>query len=105
MVSDTWMKAYNGVLDSYLGEVPTSFTYNGKDYTPQSFAQEMGLKADDYVSITSFTHHPYNEQFILEVPDNFSNGLFYNVTLDDMMATLDHALENGIHDCLGHRCQ
>ena len=71
------------------------FTYNGKQYTPLSFVKELGLNADDYVSITSYTHHPFYTRFALEVPDNWRMDLMYNVPLEDMMRIIDNALEKG----------
>lgn len=94
-LSTAWMNGVDGILDAYLGEVPETFTYNGKEYTPQSFAEELGLNMDDYVSITSFTHHPFYTQFAIEVPDNWAGGLSYNVPLDEMMKIIDNALLNG----------
>lgn len=90
-----WMAAYQGALDGYMGKVPTEFTYEGKTYTPQSFAKSLGLNPDDYVEITSFTHHPFYSKFILEVPDNFENGEVYNVPLEDFQKITDNALMNG----------
>ncbi len=90
-----WMAAYQGALDGYMGKVPTEFTYQGKTYTPQSFAKSLGLNADDYVEITSFTHHPFYSKFILEVPDNFENGEAYNVPIEDLQKITDNALTNG----------
>ena len=90
-----WRNAYVGILEAYLGEDPETFTYNGKEYTPQSFAEELGLNMDDYVSITSFTHHPFYTQFAVEVPDNWAWGLSYNVPLEEMMEIIDNALLNG----------
>jgi len=94
-VSNTWNIAFNGVLDAYLGSVPESFDYEGTSYTPQSFAKSLGFKANNYVSISSFTHHPFYDDFILEVPDNFSRGSFENIPLDDFMAVTNYALKNG----------
>lgn len=91
----SWDDAIEGVLDAYLGEYPTSFTYEGREFTPVSFRDAMGLKADDYISLSSFNHHPFYEPFILEVPDNFSRGEFHNLPLDEFMAVVDNALENG----------
>ncbi len=90
-----WKQAYNGILEAYLGEVPEEFNYQGKAYTPASFRDAMGLNANDYVSLTSFTHHPMYSSFVLEVPDNFSQGEFYNVSLDELEYTVVSALENG----------
>ncbi len=94
-VSNKWPEALDCILESYMGDAPNSFTYNGKEYTPQSFAKSLGINADDYVTLTSFSHHPFYEQFILEIPDNYSNGSYYNLPLDELQAIVDHALENG----------
>lgn len=94
-LSTAWLDGVDGILDAYLGEVPEAFIYNGKEYTPQSFAEELGLNMDDYVSITSFTHHPFYTQFAVEVPDNWAWGLSYNVPLEEMMEIIDNALLNG----------
>ena len=94
-LSTAWLDGVDGILDAYLGEVPETFIYNGKAYTPQSFAEELGLNMDDYVSITSFTHHPFYTQFAVEVPDNWAWGLSYNVPLEEMMEIIDNALLNG----------
>lgn len=94
-LSTAWLDGVDGILDAYLGEVPETFVYNGKEYTPQSFAEELGLNMDDYVSITSFTHHPFYTQFAVEVPDNWAWGLSYNVPLEEMMEIIDNALLNG----------
>jgi bleomycin hydrolase len=94
-ISTAWRKALNGVLDAYLGEVPETFTYRGKSYTPQSFAKSLGISADDYVAVTSFTHHPFYSTFVLEVADNWLWAPYYNVPMEDMKAIVDNALENG----------
>ncbi|MCM1292924.1 MAG: C1 family peptidase [Bacteroides sp.] len=94
-ISTAWRKGYNGVLDAYLGELPTTFTYEGKTYTPQSFAKSLPIDLNDYVAVTSFTHHPYYTQFALEVSDNWLGGLYHNVPLDEMKAIVDNALDNG----------
>ncbi len=83
------------VLDIFLGEIPATFTYKGQSYTPKSFANSLGLKMDDYIMITSFTHFPYYGQELLVVPDNWEENRFYNVPLDEFMRTMDHALMNG----------
>lgn len=87
------------LLDTYLGKLPETFTYKGKQYTPQSFAASLGLNMDDYVELTSFTHHPYYKQFILEVPDNWENASMYNLPLDELMETMNYALNNGYSVC------
>ncbi|MDN4754921.1 C1 family peptidase [Porphyromonadaceae bacterium W3.11] len=93
-LSPAWKEGYNGIIDSYLGKAPESFVYNGVKYTPESFRDALGLKIDDYVSITSFTHHPFYDKFILEIPDNWRLGQSYNVPLKDMMAIIDNAINN-----------
>ncbi len=95
-LSTAWHKGLEGILEAYLGEIPETFTYAGKQYTPQSFAKDyLKLNADDYVSITSFTHHPFYSQFAIEVPDNWRWDLSYNLPLDEMMQIFDYAIENG----------
>ncbi len=94
-LTPSWRKAVSGILDAYFGAVPSEFTYEGKKYTPQNFAKELGLDMDDYVIITSFTHHPFYEQFVLEVPDNWALGLTYNVPLEELMEITEHAVTKG----------
>ena len=94
-LSKKWMAGLDGILDAYMGEVEEEFTYDGKKYTASKLASALKIDADDYMSLTSFTHHPFDESFILEIPDNYSNGSFRNIPLDKMMSTIDKALENG----------
>lgn len=94
-LSPAWFKALNAILDTYLGETPAEFTYNGKKYTPKSFQESLGLKMEDYVSLTSFTHHPFYEQFIIEVQDNWRWGQSYNLPIDEFMAVMENAVNNG----------
>lgn len=94
-LSQNWMKAYTGALDAYLGAPPAKFTVNGKEYTPQTYAQSLGLDFNDYVALTSYTHHPYYQSFVLEVSDNWSNGQFYNVPLDEFTQIADNAADKG----------
>ena len=94
-LSPTWFKAINAVLDTYLGEVPETFTHNGKTYTPQSYMASLGLNMDDYVSLTSYTHHPFYEPFILEIQDNWRWGASYNLPLDEFMQVMDNAVREG----------
>ncbi|MCI4650171.1 C1 family peptidase [Phaeodactylibacter sp.] len=95
-LSPAWKEAYNKVLDVYLGEHPESFEYMGKTYTPKSFAKEVvGVEANDYVQVTSWTHHPLYEKCVILVPDNWTYGESYNVAMEDMITIIDHALENG----------
>lgn len=89
------LKAIKAVHDVYLGTAPEKFTYNGKEYTPKSFYESLGLNADDYVSITSYTHHPFYSRFVLEIQDNWRWSLSYNVPIDEMMEIMDNAIANG----------
>ncbi len=95
-LSTAWHKGLTGILDAYLGERPEKFVVDGKEYTPQTYAKEyLKLNADDYVSITSFTHHPFYSQFAIEVPDNWRWDKSYNLPLDEFMQIFDYAIENG----------
>ena len=94
-LSNRWPGAVDCILDNYMGAAPATFTYQGKKYTPESFAKSLGIKADDYVTLTSFSHHPFYETFILEIPDNYSNGAYYNLPLDELQAIVDNALSTG----------
>jgi bleomycin hydrolase len=95
-ISAGWLAGYIDILNETMPEPPTEFTYNGKKYTPIAFAKEvLKFNPDDYVNITSFTHQPYYKPFILQVPDNFSNGLFYNLPLAEMIQLAKDVLGNG----------
>lgn len=94
-LTTSWKKAYTSVVDAYLGSVPESFTYQGKKYTPKEYANSLGLKMDDYVAISSYTHHPFYQPFILEVEDNWAAQPVFNVPLDDMMAVVNNAISKG----------
>ncbi len=95
-ISANWLDGYTKILDQYLGAPPKEFSYNNKTYTPQSFAKDvLHFNADDYVSLTSFTDHPYYSSFILQVPDNFSNGSFYNLPLNEFIDAVKDAVNKG----------
>lgn len=94
-ISTAWRKGFNGVLDAYLGELPETFEYEGKTYTPQSFAASLPINMDDYIGITSFTHHPFYKPFVMEVSDNWVFGQYQNVPLEEMKEIVDYALDNG----------
>ena len=94
-LSKNWKEAVSAVLDIYLGSIPTKFEYEGKNYTPKSFAEFCKIKSENYVTLTSFTHEAYYQPFILNIPDNFSNGSMYNVPLDEFITNIDNALANG----------
>ncbi len=94
-LSPVWNDAVSGILDAYLGAMPGEFSRNGRRYTPESFAAAYGVTPDRYVELTSFTHHPFDTWFALEIPDNWARNLSYNVPLDELMGVIDNALENG----------
>lgn len=94
-LSTAWKKGFDGIIDSYLGAVPEKFTYNGKEYTPESFGKELGLNIDDYVSLTSYTHQPFYTAFPIEVQDNWRWDLSYNLPLDELMQVMDNAINTG----------
>ena len=95
-LTTAWHDAMNGTLDTYLGKLPEKFNYEGKEYTPLSFAKDfVGLNLDDYVEITSFTHHPFYSKFIIEVPDNWSWDQVYNVPLNELEEIIDNAVNTG----------
>ncbi len=94
-LSTAWLPGYIGILDAYLGPVPASFTYQGKTYTPQSFAKEKGLEAENFTNFISYTHHPFYEEAILEIPDNWAWTSSRNVPMEDMQAIVDNALDKG----------
>ena len=94
-LSPVWREGLQAIYDTYLGACPAEFEYEGKKYTPESFVKSLGLNAEDYVSITSYTHHPFYERFALEVPDNWRMDQMYNVPMEDMMRIIDNALANG----------
>lgn len=94
-ITPNWIKGVEGILDTYLGEAPEKFTYKGKEYTPKSFAESLGLNMDDYVSFVSFTHHPFYTEFAIEVPDNWAWGMSWNVPLDEFMRIVDSSVEMG----------
>lgn len=94
-LSTAWLDGYIGILDAYLGKVPETFEYNGKTYTPQQFAKEIGLDAKKFHAYTSYTHHPFYEKFALEIPDNWRWEESWNIPMEEMKALVDNALENG----------
>ncbi|MFW6094804.1 MAG: aminopeptidase C [Bacteroidota bacterium] len=95
-LTPVWHDGFNKLLDTYMGEKPEKFTYEGKEYTPESFASEyIGINPDDYIELSSYTHHPFYSKFILEVPDNWAYGEVYNVPVDELIEVIDHAIESG----------
>ena len=94
-ISNQWKVGLQGILDAYLGKCPEKFTYEGKEYTPKSFVNSLGINLNDYVSVTSYTHHPFYTAFAVEVQDNWRFPLSYNVPMDEMMEIIDNAVKEG----------
>ncbi len=94
-LTTAWIDGLNGILDAYFGVRPEKFEYNGKEYTPKSFAESLPVKMSDYIEISSYTHHPFYSTFVLEVPDNWMWGEMYNLPMEEMMQVLDAALAAG----------
>ncbi len=94
-LTPAWKAGLQGILDAYLGKTPESFTYEGKTYTPQTFAKSLGLNWDDYYNFTSYTHHPFYAEFPLEIQDNWRQGMSWNVTMEELERIIDNALEKG----------
>jgi aminopeptidase C len=94
-ISPVWATGFNSVLDAYFGAIPKDFQYQGKTCTPQSLAQSLGLTSKDYVSFTSFMHHPFYTPFAIEIPDNWRWAFSYNVPVDEMIRVIDNAIDNG----------
>ena len=97
-LSTAWKDGFRGIVDAYLGACPETFVYNGKTYTPQQYRDEIGLSPanlDEYISLTSFTHHPFYTQFAVEVPDNWRWTPSYNLPIDELMEVMYNAIDKG----------
>ncbi|MCQ2157212.1 MAG: aminopeptidase [Bacteroidales bacterium] len=94
-LTTAWKRGFDGILEAYLGAYPTTFKVDGKEYTPQSYRDALKFNPDDYVSLTSFTHHPFYTEFAIEVCDNWRWDTAYNVPIDEFMNALDKALNEG----------
>ena len=94
-LSTAWLNGFDGIVAAYFGEYPETFTYEGTEYTPESFREHIGFNYDDYVNISSFTHHPFYQPFIIEVCDNWRWDSAYNLPMDEMMEVMYNAIENG----------
>ena len=92
---ETWRADYDALLDQHLGAVTDEFTYIDKTYTPKTYAASLDLNASDYITLTSYTHHPFYDSFILEIPDNYSNGAYWNIPIEELMMVMDTALAQG----------
>ncbi len=94
-LTTAWLNGFDGIVEAYLGEYPENFTVDGKEYTAESYRDFLGINMDDYVNITSFTHHPFYEPFVIEVPDNWRWDTAYNVPMDEMMEIMYNAIDKG----------
>lgn len=94
-LTPSWIEGFKGILNAYMGPLPTTFEWEGKTYTPQSFAASLGINLDDYIGITSFTHHPWYKPFVMEVADNWLWGKYQNVPMEEMKAIVDYAIDHG----------
>jgi len=94
-LSTAWLKGFDGIVAAYFGEYPETFTVDGVEYTPESYRDHLGISYDDYVNITSFTHHPFYEPFVIEVCDNWRWDTAYNLPMDEMMEVMYNAIEKG----------
>ena len=95
VLSTAWVNGFDGIVAAYLGEYPETFVVDGKEYTPETYRDALGFNYDDYVNITSFTHHPFYEPFIIEVCDNWRWDSAYNLPIDEMMEVMYNAIDNG----------
>ncbi|MCW4028005.1 MAG: aminopeptidase [Candidatus Bathyarchaeota archaeon] len=94
-LTPVWPQGIDGILDAYLGPVPSSFIVNGKKFTPKGFASSLGIDPDNYITIGSYTHHPFYDHFTLEVPDNWSDGQLYNLPIDEFRQVMSSAISSG----------
>jgi len=95
-LTPVWDNALSSVLDAYFGDIPDNFEYNGRKYSPVSFAASLPINPDDYIEFSSYTHHPFYEKFVLEVPDNWMHKSMYNVPIDELMEIIRYALNQGV---------
>lgn len=94
-LSKAWETGFRDMTAAYLGRIPETFTVNEKKYTPKSYMESLGIDLNDYVDISSWMHHPFYETMVIEVPDNWRGRIAHNVPLDDMIAIIDNAIDNG----------
>ena len=94
-LSTAWLNGFDGIVEAYFGEYPETFVVDGAEYTPESYRDHLGINYDDYVNITSFTHHPFYEPFIIEVCDNWRWDSAYNLPMDEMMEVMYNAIDKG----------
>ena len=100
-LTTAWLNGFDGIVSAYLGEYPETFTVNGKEYTPLSYRDHLGINVDDYVNLSSFSHHPFYSQFIIEVPDNWRWDTAYNLPIDEFMEVMYNAIDKGYNIAWG----
>ena len=98
-LTDVWPKTVDAVLDIYMGEFPVQFTHKNNTFGPKSFEEQLGLDISDYIELTSYSHHPYYKKINLEIPDNWSSDLYYNLPVEELMQVFDYAFKNGYSVC------
>jgi bleomycin hydrolase len=98
-ITPVWEESVNSVLDTYMGKIPSSFELDGAEYTPVSYEEKLGFNPSDYIELTSYNHHPFYQMMNLEIPDNWSDDLYYNVPMDEMIKVINYALNNGFSVC------
>ena len=94
-LTTAWLNGFDGIVEAYLGEYPETFKVGHKKFTPQEYRDHLGIDVKDYVNLSSFSHHPFYSQFIIEVPDNWRWDTAYNLPIDELMAVMYNAIENG----------
>ena len=94
-LSTAWLRGFDGIVAAYFGEYPETFTVDGTEYTPETYRDALGINYDDYVNISSFTHHPFYKPFVIEVCDNWRWDTAYNLPIDEMMEVMYNAIDNG----------
>ena len=94
-LTTAWLNGFDGIVEAYLGKYPETFTVNGKEYTPKSYRDHLGIDMNDYVNLSSFSHHPFYSQFIIEVPDNWRWDTAYNLPVDELMEVMYNAIDKG----------
>ena len=94
-LTTAWLNGFDGIIAAYFGEYPESFKVGKKTFTPEEYRDHLGINVDDYVNLTSFSHHPFYSQFILEIPDNWRWDTAYNLPIDELMEVMYHGIENG----------
>ena len=94
-LTTAWLNGFDGIVAAYFGEYPETFSVDGKEYTPEQYRDALGIDVNDYINLTSFTHHPFYSQFVIEVPDNWRWDTAYNLPIEELMEVAYEAIEKG----------